>query len=271
MTGKDRCRAKNPATCPHHGSTFSTIDFSKGVFEADYSSIKKTNLSHSKTFQFFLDSEELKAIESYCEQDYLQINRFLYGNQEYANLLIKNKIKLLDRALKKYPKPETPRVVYRAGKPYNANKPGHYEKFDTLEQAEDFYRREYFVGKIIEFKGFTSTTEDPNCLVDFTAPGFDSHPPQGTNSEMTREQYNMSLGTDGTSNIIYEIVTRDGVPLSSFSHTYSEKEQEILLPRNARYKVKAVHANKLMNFINRLPFGDKNDKRLVTIIQLEEL
>lgn len=268
MSSNTRCRAKNPTVCPYHGTPLSVINLDKNDFEVDYDVVKKTNFSHSKAFQFFLTDKELKAIEAYCEQDYAEINRSLHGDLQNINPSIENKVALIDSALKKYPKPRTPRVVYRAGKPYKDNRVGHYESFDSLEQAEEFYKTEFYVGKIVKFKGFTSTTEDPNCLVDFTTPGFDSHPPH---SDMTREKYNMSFGTDGMSNIIYEIVTHDGVPLSSFGHTYSEKEQEILLPRDSQYKVKAVHTNKIMNFINRLPFQNKQDKRLVTIIQLEEI
>lgn len=250
----------------------SKIDFDNNVFNIEHVKQGKHNLAQSKTFQFFLSKEEYSAVESYCEQDYRNINHYLYGDNEHVREDIKRKVATLDGALRKFPKPSEPRQVYRAGKPYHEGKIQSYEEFDTPEQAAQFYEKEYPVGKVIEFKGFTSTTEDPNCLVDFTVPGFDSHPPSGImNAGKTREQYNQSFGRSGLSNIIYEISTREGAPVSAFGHTYAEKEQEILLPRNTKFKVKAVHPNRIMNFTNRLPFGDKQDKRTVTIIQLEEI
>lgn len=261
------CQSNNPATCRYHGIPESKIDFEKGIFNIDFETTAANNLVESQRFEFFLNSEELETVKQYCDQDYTQINTYLHNADNTVPSEFKAKIKILDEALSKVPPLSEPRLVYRAGKPYVEGEL-EYKQFDTLEEADEFYRNHFDKGKIITFKGFTSTTEDPNCLVDFTSSGYDSHPPK---QGLIREEYNRIIGREGTSNIIYEINTRKGVALSSFGQTYAKKEQEILLPRDTQYKVVAVHTNKILTFINRLPYEDRPVKRLVTVVQLEEV
>jgi hypothetical protein len=260
-----QCRAKNPATCSHHGSPISQIDFEQGKFLINHEKTLTDNKKRSEVFKMMLSKKEEEALNDYLSQEYVPLNRYLHSDEKDEHY--EEKVAVLDSVLAKAVLDE-PKVVYRATSPYDSE--GNRVEFSSLEEAEEYYRKKYPIGSIVEFPGFTSTTEDPNCLCDFIARGWDTAS-ETQKTKTTREEYQRITGTSGLTGIIYEFKTSKGASVASFSQTYADKEQEILLPRGSKFRVVNVHPNKKMTFQNRMVYETREEQRMITVVQLEEI
>jgi hypothetical protein len=270
------CRAKDKTTCRVHGHP--VIDFKNGLFKNEPETTYTKNLKDSKTYKMMLSNAEEEAVREYCNQDYTDINMYLNNPDKDMPEDIKKNVALLDSALTKAVPLNEPRQLFRASS-LKLNENG-YTGFSSHDEANAYIDEHFPVGKVVEFKGFASTTETPHCLVDFCTPGYDSANERvqanysreqfverlGYENEKTGEMYDPSLG-----NIMYEFKTSVGAPLTDFGQTYAKKEQEVLLPRNKKFKVTKVHTNSLFEFNNEMVYETRKVKRSVTVIQLEEI
>jgi hypothetical protein len=266
--------------CKKHpmGLKHDSMDFSKGVFLTNREKTFQNNLAASQMYKMLLTSEEETALAGYCSQDYSEINYFLNNPDEKKPAHVKKSLRLLDSALSKHPPVDKPRQLFRASK-LQLNQNG-YKGFNSHEDVDAYMAEHFPVGKEIEFKGYASTTETPHCLVDFCYQGYDNSS-ERTKARYSRDEYikfaggtNIVTGEqydEGLSNVLYEFKSKNGVPLTDFGQTYAKKEQEVLLPRGSKFKVVGVHTNQLFEFDNELPTYTKQEKRLVTVIQLEEI
>lgn len=271
------CKAKNPSMCRFHGNHVVGIDFGKNVFLTNSNETFTKNLEESQTYKMLLTSEEEEAIQGYCSQDYMNINKYLYDPSFPLSESLKKKIVVLDSALGKFPVREQRRLFRGSSLQLGVN---GYEGFSSPEEVEKYLDKNFAVGGVVDFVGFSSTTENPHCLVDFCSRGYDDVGERtqvkysreefveqlGKTNEVTGHSYDPALG-----NIVYVFSSGAGVPLTDFGQTYAKKEQEVLLPRNTKFRIKSVHSNKLFNFVNQLSYGDRVEKRLINVIELEEI
>lgn len=119
----------------------------------------------------------------------------------------------LDEAFENAPKIQ--RVVYRGKKAHTRA----FEKYggDVGKWIEENAK----LGQEVKFDGYQSTTADIGIAASYSG---------------------QHAGDPG---LIYEIMTPEGVNLSSISEY--EEEREILLPRDSRYMVVGVHKNQKLN------------------------
>lgn len=154
------------------------------------------------------DENELAAVESYTGEDYLDINDKLYSlpvgipadkiEPEYDGDDLPLKVAALDSALSKVPSPKEFLVYTSLGDGYN---------------LEDFK-----AGQSFRFKGFRSTTLDPNIALNFGSK---------TGAQSRRKQ-----------TVILQILVRQGskgMYVDDYSATPGEAE--FLLPRGSTVKI----------------------------------
>lgn len=173
-----------------------------------------------------LSTEEKKWVESYVNQDYEDINNALWNDQNHEG------IEALDSALSKAPGIQ--KTLYR--------KPAFIGNREDIEEEVSRLK----AGETITCKGYSSTSENPNALLPLLHNEVrvsKVFPPEDT-EEFIKEH-------DKTyQNVVYEIVTDKGCPVSPLSHM--PQEQEWLLPRNQKFKVVRIYDNVEMTSSVRL-------------------
>ena len=260
------CRANIPAICRIHGVNFeSTLDLKTGTFNYNPANNINKTLKDSQNYSLLLTNTEQEALASYANQSYTEIGEHLYGVQDHD---VKKTMTNIDTALEKHKKieGEKSKVVYRATKLFD-------NKFATPEESANFVGSKFVVGEELTIEGYMSTTTNPEALFDFLPESYeDLSPSEGTFGIKNREQYlGLLNGKDsGLSNIVYEIETSSGAPLSSFGHTHAHKEQEYLLPRNMKFVILEVVPNQLLNNPNK----DSHEavrKKHATLVRLKAI
>jgi hypothetical protein len=258
------CRANIPAICRVHGVNFaSTLDLKTGTFNFNPANDINKTLRDSQNYSLLLTDAEKEALASYANQSYTQIGEHLYGVQSHD---VKTMMTKIDTALAKHKKIEgtKSKIVYRATKLFDNN-------FATPDESADFVSNKFKVGQELTIEGYMSTTTNPEALFDFLPESYEDLPPStGTFGIKNREQYLELLnGKDsGLSNIVYEIETSSGAPLSSFGHANAHKEQEHLLPRNMRFVILEVVPNQLLNNPNKNSH-EAISKKHATLVRLK--
>ena len=259
------CRAKIRAVCPVHGVTYaSTLNTKTGNFEYNPANDIDLTFKASQNYSLLLTGKEQEALASYANQSYTEIGEHIYKAQEHnVGTLMKN----IDSALEKHKKiAGKDKVVYRATKLFN-------DRFGTPEEAAQFVNEKFKVGEELTVEGYMSTTTNPEALFDFLPESYEDLPPaQGMFTYKNREHYlRFKDGIDtGLSNIVYEIETSSGAPLSSFGHTHARKEQEYLLPRNTKFVILEVIPNQLLNNPNEKS-NEAVRKKHATVVRLKAL
>lgn len=261
------CKAKNPATCRVHGHRFnaSTGDFGKRP-------LLESHKQQSQRFEFLLTKKQREAVDSYLSQDYMNITPHLYGKPSYGNTeKLPNTIALIDSAINAYEtiSDHEPKVVYRA------TRIAAGEKFSTEKQMEEAIQKKFVVGSIHHVNGFMSTTENPEALFDFLPEGWaDMAERRKTKAPSMfapkdKEAYlNLVHDDQSLNNVIYEIQTTSGAPVSSFGHVHAEKEQEYLLGRNKNFRIIEIIPYQKVNNPNEDAY---TSYRHATVIRLEEI
>lgn len=236
MKTAQTCRAKNSATCRVHGKKFNA---STGQFSSRRP--LEEHQAESEKFKFLLNSKQKAAIDSYLDQDYMELTPVLYGKDHDDAEVLKEKAALMDEALNSYEAiaDRKSKVVYRATK-LDSN-----GSFTTMEEVSAYTAKKFPVGKTFTVPGFLSTTENPEALFDFIPDGYADYAaqPKGkfSGNIASLKEYIEVVGQDNSlNNVVYEIVTPSGAPVSSFGHTHAEKEQEYLLGRNKTFKITEV-------------------------------
>jgi hypothetical protein len=174
--------------------------------------------------------------------------------------------KHIDRVLGKYefanPKLET-QILYRSTR-------DRTQKFNSVLEARQFLSEKYKVGGILEVQGYMSTTTNPEALFDFMSETYDDTNYKNQRPNSSQEKYIELLGEDdGLGNVVYEIETTSGVPMSAFGQFYAAKEQEYLLPRNKKFRVIEVTPHVLLH--NPNTNAQVNAVRHATIVRLQEI
>lgn len=256
------CRSANPANCKFHGVPKSTKPLAptpeiyKQIpqdFNLDNEKFDETKyIGNCTEYLNQLDKEEITSVNQYVQADYNYINSALYGNTP-ATAKIKNQIRLLDAALTKAP--EAPPVLWRS--------------LSGFELPNKFREQNHQLGDVLEFKGYTSTSETPSALMhipnDLTwymreTPDDEwEHDPKMTYKVVLPKGYE----DQPAKNVFFMIKTRTAAPVSVLRGTTAE--QEWLIPRGKKFRITNIHENKTVS-----GYHMRNGTR-ATIYEVEEI
>jgi len=259
------CEAKNPDTCRVHGRRFNP---ETGNFTPRRPLVE--HQEEASRFLFLLTDEQKKALRAYAGPAFNSITRHLYGRDVSDVEETKKIIAVMDEAIAAYEQvgPEKERVVYRATRLKSD------ELISSPEERDRMVAERFKVGSTVSMDGFMSTTENPEALFDFLPDGYEDYAerPQSAlfaREKKTRESYiDMMGGDESLNNVVYEIRTTSGVPMSGFDHIQADREQEYLLGRGKKFKVMEV-----------IPFTGLNNpgnssilkRRHATVVRLVEV
>lgn len=271
--GPKRCVAKKG--CPLKGEHFDSEASAYQAFEAlqeDYSVLSKNT---KKLFQDHFESaafdeagyrskaqsflqerttEEIDALKGYVISDYDPINSALYSGKR-KNTTVASLVRNLDSALEKAP--EAPTTLWRS--------------LSGFDLPKDFIAASHKVGDVIQFKGFVSTSETVDALMHIPSDVsiyMKEHPdddwPTDPNFKyrvVAPEEY-----TDGAArNVLLKINAKKAAPVSALRDTVAE--QEWLLPRGKKFKVRAIHQNVDISDLENI----RNRGTRAQIFELEEV
>lgn len=151
----------------------------------------------------------------------------------------------LDSAIRQKLPDDKKRTVYRGMKIHQIN-------IGDDVKLSDYLKEKFPVGGVISQKNYMSTTES-----------FD------TASSFSGAQH---FGADEEEHsFIFEIITKQGVPLGKGVSTREYDEAEVLMPRDAKFKVVAVHPK--VHVQGADPLGPKFNRpmKAATVIQLVDV
>jgi hypothetical protein len=149
---------------------------------------------------------------------------------------------LLDAALAKAEKPDAPRRLWR-GMQINLNV--------QKEEIASYLEERFPVGGVISQGNFMSTSMDAQQAIAFSQ-GWD-------------KDYNNTV----EHSILLEILSREGAPLGYATSVFNVEEAEILVPRNARFKVVSIDHNQEVEYETSSLSGQKGkSKASRTVIRL---
>ena len=177
-------------------------------------------------------------------RDYLHDKNMVSGKaldlSEERRAEIAARVERLDRAIAIADKPANDRKLYRGI--YVAQAHG---------DIDNWLHDNYPVGGVIDQKAYMSSSLNPHQAFVFGVTQKDSVP--------ERE-------------IVFEFLTKQGAPLGDETSYMGRKEQEVLLPRNARFQVVAVHRDTDFTYGNNESdtFNRSGKKTIVQLIDVSE-
>jgi hypothetical protein len=190
-------------------------------------------------------SEEARAVIGFTSHTFFPIRDYLNGGQDMEKggektftpeevEAMEKQIALLDSAIAKAAPVDTPRKLYRG-----MVIPNH------IEDLNQFFEDKFTPGTVFSQKSYMSTSLNPSLAVTFSEP--------------------FTVPQNRT--VIMEIISKNGAPLGNDLSAMGIKEQEVLLPRNTKFKVVAIQRDVHFVWGNSEPGSfDRDVKR--TIIQV---
>jgi hypothetical protein len=164
-----------------------------------------------------------KRLHDYTDFEYINIRIFLNGydatdikaspmsyDQKEQKTIAKS-IKVLDEVLTLADKPDEPRLLYRAMMvPFSIKD----------KQMEGWMKENFPVGGVVSQLSYMSTSHDPHRLIN--------------NFGGVRNQHRA---------IMFEIISKQGAVLGNGTSEYGSLESEVLMPREAKFKIVSVDEN----------------------------
>jgi hypothetical protein len=200
--------------------------------------------SLGEDFEYTDEPDELLALHKYSSDGYRTIREYLNGNlAATAPWLDESKLEAevqgLDSALERAPEVE-PRLLYRGIR---------ITSDISKDEVSGWLAENFPVGGVVSQANYVSTSVHPQIAANFS---------DGVWSD------------DGKKSIVMEIVSSNGAPLG---HEISANpgESEVLLPRNSRFKVVAVHENSLFHVNDPKASYDNDLYSNVTLIQVVDV
>jgi hypothetical protein len=185
------------------------------------------------------EKAKLDAVLFYTDDGFPEVRSYLEGlndpvafhSDEYYEKVVRN----LDLVVSKAKPPEQPRRLYRG-----LSMPKELEG----EQVDQWIDERFPVNGIISQKNYMSTSLSPESAVDF--------------SNVDSGDYREGKA------VVFEIMSKQGAPIGDGVSYHQNSEREVLMPRNARFKVVGVHKKVVFNstaFISKREYEQ-------TVIQL---
>jgi hypothetical protein len=181
------------------------------------------------------ETDKRDSVLYYTDEGYREIRDYLNGKTvtkpDEVNAIMSN----LDSALEQAKPPVEPRRLYRG-----LTLPHDFEP----NQVQDWLGENFPVGGVISQKNYMSTTLSPNAAVEF--------------SRAYNNDYNNGKA------VVFEIMSKQGAPVGEGLSYHDDRELEVLMKRNARFKVVAVHS--VVSFHSKSYISTKNLD--YTVVQL---
>lgn len=146
-----------------------------------------------------------------------------------------NIITQIDKGLKLAESPAVPRTLYRG-----MRIPEHVEDVNTGSWVEENFP----VNGVVSQRNYMSTTHNPVLAINVFSADMD----------------------DKRESVLFEIVSKNGATLGQGTSSWGDKEYEVLIPRDAKFKVVSVERNKELSVDALYP----EIKSRRTIIQLTD-
>lgn len=144
----------------------------------------------------------------------------------------------IDKAFEQASPPDEPRLLYRG------------MRIPREHEPDQFINENFPVGGVVSQKSYMSTSLLPSVSKSF-GDGFGS----SDEDRIARS-------------VVFQIVSKQGIALGKGTSEMSDREKEILMPRNARFKV--VSVDKGVDF-SYTPFGYPAEKLKRTVIRLVDV
>lgn len=190
-------------------------------------------------------AEEQKQIRAYTSKDFREIRQHFNDYINYdtgekvgwvSPLTVSHNekvVKVMDSALAKAVPAEAPRTLYRG-----------FKVPRYIQDPAKWVDENYQPGSLVEDLSYVSTTIDPGqAMTEFG--------PNGV----------------GNRHVIFEFITKEGVFISDKSRWASERE--VLIPRNTKFKVHAVH--KKSDYLVETQNHGLLTSRNTTVVQLVDV
>lgn len=239
--GGRRCPSSNPVVKSGR-AVLSHLEADVHPVSGDGQHSAQEYLQTSQEWVNGLSTEQRDAVEAYVNQEYSDINEALWKGRGHE------KTKHLDEALDVRGEQ---RLLYR-------KLALNGDRTEVAQQVSKFK-----VGETITFEGYTSTSQTPNAMIPLLTPPL--HDPESLPDDL-REELDTSYR-----NVVAQIVTDRGAPVSALSHM--PQEQEYLLGRGHTFRVlkiqKDVDFTTSENLLDNSPGFEQ--KRKATVIQLIDL
>lgn len=256
------CRSANPANCKFHGVPKtskplpSTPEIYRNIpqnFNLDTEKFDETKyIGNCTKYLNQLNEEEITTMNKYVQTDYNDINSALYGNTP-KTAKINNQIKLLDSALTKAP--EAPPLLWRSLSGFNL--------------PNNFREQNHQKGDILQFNGYTSTSETPSALMHIPN-DLTWYMKETPNDELERDphiKYKIVLPegyqNQPAKNVFFMIKTKTAAPVSVLRGTTAE--QEWLIPRGKKFRITNIHESRNVTGYHM------NTGTRATIYEIEEI
>lgn len=194
----------------------------------------------------------LNAAMLYTSRFYDPMRAFLHGEvpeentqafHEHNTAWYKKNIKALDEFISNADEPAEPRMLYRG------------LKLPQMEAKEvDSYLEEHFpVGGVISQKNYMSTSLNADV-------GYG-----GFSDAVDKTKF----AIDPKRSVVFEIVSKQGAALTYGTSSFGEDETEVLMPRNAKFKVLSVHKEQPVTYYGNPRFSAFTEQQATkTIIRL---
>jgi hypothetical protein len=182
-----------------------------------------------KPWQYRVDMQT--SLRAYTQYEYSNIKSYLHGQNMNGNLetiepvpmeddqvkYTVEKMHLIDEALEHAAAPESERALYRGMRVPN---------WVDSDQIKPWIHENFPVGGVVSQKSFMSTSMNPTLTVGMFSV---AKTPNGRDSK------------DSDRSVVIEIMSKQGAPLGELLSEHGNDETEILMPRDAKFRVVSVH------------------------------
>lgn len=171
--------------------------------------------------------ELMDAIDKYTSFHDAEVKAYLHGTEQEPKTTERAKkiIEGLDKVFELAPAIETPRLLYRGLRvPENI----------SSEEASKWVTENFPVNGIISQKNYMSTTTNGHIAAE----RFSNYGDSLDDDYQTHQE---------RESVVFEILTTKGIALGEGVSAWDNGEEEVLIPRESRFKVVSMHANKTVS------------------------
>lgn len=193
-----------------------------------------------------LSAEQRKALFDYTNQEYSHLNYTLRRGDELDEGQ-RDLVEHLDTVFAQFGSGgSVPRRLYRSISPPDS----------ALPDTRAWVAQQFPVGKVVRSGAYVSTTVSETSLVAMLR----ERPPTPENFLWgTREEWETDVEASVARNVVLEVVSRDGLSVSSLSHM--PQELEVLLPRSGSFYVASVDETVYENDVHILDGTELGDTK----------
>jgi hypothetical protein len=194
------------------------------------------DLTEEEAEEARLRHEEFYTLRDYTEDSFNDVREYLIDGEIFNNVDHEKTVASLDRAIAKATPPKEDRVLYR----------GLAIPADVIddERVDSWLEERFPVGGVISQKNYMSTSVSPSVANNFS-------------------EWNSSTDDDG---IIMQILSKKGAPLGLGTSYRGLEEMEVLIPRDAKFKVVEVIRNTPYDIVKGTRTVSEERKTIIRVV-----